>query len=104
MTERIQLTIDEIRLKYKALHSQLMEQRQIIDALETDLQFWKSEQLRCMQEQEECKLEISDLKNALDVANSQVVEGFNSSTVQLKEAEIDELVKEIEYCIAQLKK
>jgi TATA-binding protein-associated factor Taf7 len=47
-------------------------------------------------------VEMSELKIALEAARNQVVETPISKN--RKDEEIDELVKEIEYCISQLKK
>jgi hypothetical protein len=46
---------------------------------------------------------VNELKSALETANNQVVE-VDRPTQGRRDDEIDELVKEIEYCISQLKK
>jgi hypothetical protein len=46
---------------------------------------------------------VNELKIALEAASNQVVE-VDRPTQGRRDDEIDELVKEIEYCISQLKK
>lgn len=109
MTEHIQHIIDEIRSKSQALHYQLNEEREKNTALQSELAVL-NERLQSQKQKEEEFLskennflsEIAALKMELDAVKSQVVE--NSNPVGRKDEEIDELVKEIEYCISQLKR
>lgn len=103
MTERIQHSIDEIRLKSKALHHQLTEERETNKSLLTEIQTLKETEENLKKKEVAYLQEISDLKMALEEAKSQVVEVSVPSVGKTGE-EIDELVKEIEYCISQLKK
>lgn len=103
MTERIQHSIDEIRLKSKALHHQLTEERETNKSLLTELRTLKETEESLKKNEVAYLQEISDLKMALEEAKSQVVE-VSVPSVGKTEEEIDELVKEIEYCISQLKK
>ena len=102
MTERIQKSIEEIRLKSKALFSQLTEEREMNKSLLAELRTLKEVESNLIQKEVAYLHEISDLKMALEEAKSQVVE-VPTSLVK-KDEEIDELVNEIEYCISQLKK
>jgi chromosome segregation ATPase len=102
MTERIQHIIDEIRLKTQALHHQLNEEREKNKALQSELQLI-TERLTIQKQKEESHLsEIAILRGELETAKSQVVE--TNQPIGRKDEEIDELVKEIEYCISQLKR
>lgn len=102
MTDRIQNIIEDIRHKSVAMHQQLLEEREKNSVFQSEVQLL-TESIE-LQTQEENKLltEISMLKAELEMAKSQVVE--NSHPSGKKDEEIDELVKEIEHCISQLKK
>ena len=102
MTDRIQNIIDDIRRKSVALHQQLSDEREKNSVFQSKVQLL-TESVE-LQKQEENKLlsEISILKTELEMTKSQVVE--NSRPSGKKDEEIDELVKEIEHCISQLKK
>ncbi|MEY3236942.1 MAG: hypothetical protein RI883_1043 [Bacteroidota bacterium] len=102
MTDRIQNIIDDIRHKSVALHQQLLDEREKNSVFQSEVQLL-TESME-LQKQEEIKLlsEISMLKAELEMTKSQVVE--NSHPSGKKDEEIDELVKEIEHCISQLKK
>jgi phage-related minor tail protein len=102
MTERIQHIIDEIRLKSQALHHQLNEEREKNKALSAELHLI-TERLEVEKQKEEQLLsKIEALSNELETTKSQVVE--TSPPSGKNDEEIDELVKEIEYCISQLKR
>jgi uncharacterized protein YfkK (UPF0435 family) len=102
MTERIQHIIDEIRLKSQAISHQLHEEREKNKALQAELQLI-TERLEVQKQKEELSLsEIAALKEELEAAKGQVVE--TSLPSGRNDEEIDELVKEIEYCISQLKR
>jgi chromosome segregation ATPase len=103
MTERIQKSIEEIRIKSKALFFQLTEEREMNKSLLAELRTLKEIESNLIEKEAACLREISDLKMALEEAKSQVVE-VSIPSFGKKEDEIDELVKEIEYCIGQLKK
>jgi len=103
MTERIQKSIEEIRIKSKALFFQLTEEREMNKSLLTELRALKEVESNLKEKEVANLQEISDLKMALEEAKSQVVE-VSIPSFGKKEDEIDELVKEIEYCIGQLKK
>lgn len=103
MTERIQEIIDEIRLKSKALHHQLVTERETNKSLHTEIQTLQEIEQDLKKNEVAYLQEISDLKMTLEVAKSKVVE-VSDPSLGKKDEEIDELVKEIEYCISQLKK
>lgn len=103
MTERIQEIIDGIRLKTKALYHQLKEERDNSKSLLAEIQTLQETEKGLKVNEVVYLKEISDLKMALEMAKSQVVE-VSAPFLGKKDEEIDELVKEIEYCISQLKK
>lgn len=102
MTERIQHIIDEIRLKSQALHHQLNEEREKNRAFQAEMQLLTERLQAHKLRDDEHLAAIEALKTELEMAKSQVVE--NSNPIVRKDEEIDELVKEIEYCISQLKR
>lgn len=102
MTEKIQHIIDGIRLKCKALYSQLeseralrMEQEAELSTIKNDYQLLKDEKIIFEET-------ISKLKSELELIEKQRVEEKQVSLIDRNE-EIDDLVREIEHCIKQLK-
>jgi chromosome segregation ATPase len=102
MTERIQQIIGTIRTKMVQMHAQLVASREKYALLETDFLSLKSQLDALQQSNNELKEKLSDVELQLITAKEQVVS--TPFSVSRKEEEIDELVKEIEYCISQLKK
>lgn len=103
MTESIQRLIQEISSKMKISHTNLLEERTKNARLLDDLAILKSE----LQDKNEELLG----KNQIISGQEVILEKMNEqNTVSLPEDslnrshEIDELVKEIEYCIGQLRK
>jgi hypothetical protein len=102
MTEKIQQLIEDIRLKYKTLYSQLIEER----ALRLD----QNAELTSLKEQNSIlnnkinEFEIENLKFKLDLETiiQERIEERNSN-LKIRNQEIDDLVREIEHCINQLK-
>ena len=103
MTEKIQQFIDEIRQKTLAMHRQLNEERSKNESLMLELSDLKSK-LSEKEKQEAVLIEdIEKLKVELEASRTQV-QGSDLISSRRRDEEIDELVKEIEYCISQLKK
>lgn len=103
MTERIQHIVNEISQKTKALHKQLIEEREKNSSLQAEIKSLNENEKVQTEKEVGYLKEISDLKLQLEETKSQIVEVSNPSLGR-KDEEIDELVKEIEYCISQLKK
>lgn len=102
MTEKIQQIIGAIRTKMVQMHEQLVASRVQNNILETENKSLKSQIEMLQKDREDQKAKLSDLELQLMVAKEQVASAPVSQS--RKEEEIDELVKEIEYCISQLKK
>jgi uncharacterized protein YigA (DUF484 family) len=103
MTERIQHIMNEIRAKALEIHSELVQERNKNQVLQAQI-LEKEERLQAAKQLEnECLAVIDQLKLDLEVAKNQVVE-VSVPQIGRNEEQIDELVKEIEYCIGQLKK
>lgn len=103
MTDKIQQFIDEISRKSRALHHQLVEERIKNEQLRTEIVTLQEQIMANSGQIESQSLEISKLKGELEATKLQGIEEPTVSD-RRKEEEIDELVKEIEYCISQLKK
>ena len=103
MTERIQHIINDIRLKSKSLHSQLVSEREIKLALEVELNELKSTSEVLRNENSNLTEEIQQLKSELNSILKKRID--EERTVILdRNQDIDDLVREIEHCINQLKK
>jgi predicted nucleic acid-binding Zn-ribbon protein len=103
MTEKIQHTINDIRLKSKSLHSQLVSERENKAALEVELNELKSTSNSLSNENSILMKEIEHLKSELNAILKKRVD--EERTVVLnRNQDIDDLVREIEHCINQLKK
>ncbi len=102
MTETIQQIIENIRSKSIEIHEKLIDEREKNTTLEAENVALKAQLTDIADAQNVLNVEMLELKNALEMAKNQVVETPISNN--RKEEEIDELVKEIEYCISQLKK
>lgn len=103
MTEKIQLIIEEIRLKCKELHTQLESERSKSLELRTELDALKTENFQLKEKNEEFVQTNLKLVSELEATIRQGV-GMQNEAKGDRNAEIDELVREIEYCITQLKK
>jgi hypothetical protein len=102
MTEKIQQIIGAIRTKMVQMHAQLVASREQNNILETENKSLKSQIEMLQKDREDQKAILSDLELQLMATKEQVAIAPVSQF--RKEEEIDELVKEIEYCISQLKK
>jgi hypothetical protein len=102
MTEQIQKIIDQILSKSTALHKIALEERDKNGFLNLEI-----ERLNKLlsDKNEECLTLSTDLelvRSALSLAENKVIEN-PVQAIGKNEQEIDELVKEIEFCIEQLK-
>lgn len=107
MTERIQHSMNEIRAKALELHGELVQERIKNQALQAQI-LEKEERLQSVllagkESENALNAVIDQLKLDLEAAKNQIVEVFVPQNGR-NEEQIDELVKEIEYCIGQLKK
>ncbi len=116
MNEKIQHIIQEIRVKKDALNASLKQQTLRVDELEQQTQLLKveleqkqSEISRLMNDNVQMesnnvqlKNDIAGLQSLLEETKNQIVNSVSSDATKPYE-QIDELVREIEYCIGQLK-
>lgn len=103
MTEQIEKSIEQILEKVKSLHSDLQNEKSRNAALLLEIEKMKAELFSASEQEFMLNTEIETLKSALHLAENKVVE-VPVQTLGKREEEIEELVKEIEYCIDQLKK
>jgi uncharacterized protein YlxW (UPF0749 family) len=103
MTERIQHSMNEIRAKALEIHNQLVQERIKNQTLQAQIQEMEERLQSAKHMENEQLAAIDQLKLDLDVAKNQIVEVSVPQNGR-NEEQIDELVKEIEYCIGQLKK
>ncbi len=102
MTDNIQKIIDQILSKSNFLHKIVLEERDKNSHLNIEI-----ERLNKLlsEKNEECLLlskNLDSVQSALSLAENKVIEN-PGQTIGKSEQEIDELVKEIEFCIEQLK-
>ena len=107
MTERIQHSMNEIRAKALELHSELVQERMKNQSLQAQI-LEKEQRLEFalqagIDSENALNAVIDQLKLDLEVAKNQIVEVSVPQNGR-NEEQIDELVKEIEFCIGQLKK
>ena len=102
MTEKIQDTIQEISRKAVRIGEALRSERSKNEILQEEIDRNKEELAKEFTANTHLKAEIESLKSALHLAENKVVE-VPVAVKGRNEQEIDELVKEIEFCIEQLK-
>jgi septation ring formation regulator EzrA len=102
MTEKIQDTIQEISRNAVRIGEALRSERSKNEILQEEIDRNKEELAKELTANTHLKAEIESLKSALHLAENKVVE-VPAPVIGRTEQEIDELVKEIEFCIEQLK-
>jgi hypothetical protein len=99
MTSEIKSYIEQIRAKAQLLHQDMVLERERSASMLTEIS-------RLKEEIAQQALQISVLKDDLQMANHQLIEKREQvqvSSFSRKDSEIDVLVKEIDFCIQQLK-
>jgi hypothetical protein len=103
MTDNIQHIINDIRLKSKSLHVQLVSERERVRGLEVELNELISQSNVLVNEKTQMSEDIIKLKSELEAILKQRIDN-EKSLVENRDKDIDDLVREIEHCINQLKK
>lgn len=101
MSDKALQLIDEIRSKSLEIKGKLDEERQNNAVLTNAIADLKKELEQRELELSEVKTKVAELEKEVLTAKEQVINPVISS--ERNDEEIDELVKEIEYCISQLK-
>lgn len=100
MTEKIQHIIDDLRSRKRVLDEALDTEKRMRVESEKKVESLNSQLTAFVQEVEDLKHTVTRLQAELEKAKNQVVDSKPSGN---KDVQIDELVREIEYCIGQLK-
>ena len=103
MTEQIQKSITLLRTKFMGLHQNLVSAKEQIAALNLENEMLKSALNNVEESRTLLEADLEKAKMEIVAANKQVVNSPLVSQGRNNE-QIDELVKEIENCIASLKK
>ncbi|TNF47097.1 MAG: hypothetical protein EP305_08855 [Bacteroidetes bacterium] len=101
MSDKALQLIDEIRSRSLEIKGKLDEERQNNAVLTNAIADLKKELEQRELELSEVKTKVAELEKEVLTAKEQVINPVISS--ERNDEEIDELVKEIEYCISQLK-
>lgn len=101
MSDKALQLIDEIRSRSLEIKGKLDEERQNNAVLTNAIADLKKELEQRELELSEVKSKVAELEKEVLTAKEQVINPVISS--ERNDEEIDELVKEIEYCISQLK-
>ncbi len=101
MTRRIEQLISDIHSKVEHLHKSLVQERKKSLTYSEELDALKKENALLQTALHASKETAEGLKGELEKMKDNVV---STPVRRRNDQEIDELVKEIEYCISQLKK
>ncbi len=104
MSARVHELLDEIREKSIKLKDQVATERAKNATLTAEVSELKAEMSGKSQEVENLKGKVSELTDNIESMKEQRVNTTSETKATLSNEEIDALVKEIEYCIKQLKK
>jgi len=102
MSDRINQLIDTIREKSILLKDQVASEKAKNEELAQEIQSLKQEVSSNDEKVGELNSKITELNDGLKTAKEQSITGLEEKGIS--DEQIDELVKEIEYCIGQLKK
>lgn len=102
MSDRIHELVDAIREKSILLKDQVASEKTKNQELEKDIQRLKQEVSSKDGQVDELNSKITELNDDLKTVKEQSI--TESEGNGISDGQIDELVKEIEYCIGQLKK
>ena len=102
MADRINELIQKIREKVSQLKGQLSVEKTKNESLQNELNQLKAQLDFSKNEVETLNAKIVNLQSDIAKAKEQSV--VSSNEIGVSDEQIDELVKEIEYCIGQLKK
>ena len=103
MSDKIHQLIKDVRVNFSNMNESLLTEKSNNQAFKTEIAELKN-QIECLiSENKGLKVEIDDFKKQENDENKEVKLQTQQTTMVAEES-IDELVKEIDYCIGQLKK
>ena len=103
MTDQIQKSISLLRTKFMGIHQNLSSAKKEIDTLNMEIKQLQSDLHQSKERNELLEEKLQKERSEMEATNKQVDNGSVLSQGRSNE-QIDELVKEIEICIAALKK
>lgn len=103
MTDQIQKSISLLRTKFMEIHRNLSSAKKEIDTLNIEIKQLQSDLYLSKERNELLEEKLQKERSEREATNKQVDNGSAHSQGRSNE-QIDELVKEIEICIAALKK
>jgi predicted nucleic acid-binding Zn-ribbon protein len=103
MTEQIQVSIALLRKKFLGIHQEFQGAKEEITELNEQLAVLKADLIDIKNSKMLLEVELKTAKSIIEETNKQVVNDLLSSNGRSNE-QIDDLVKEIENCIAAIKK
>jgi predicted nucleic acid-binding Zn-ribbon protein len=103
MTTDISNYISQIRAKAQSLHHELVEERMRASNLANEVSRLNSELAHFQEASERMQQENAQLKSELAEKREQVQVSSEAAVPHMRTEEIDVLVKEIDFCIQQLK-
>lgn len=104
MSARVHELLDEIREKSVKLKDQVAAERAKNATLSAEISEIQEEMSSKSQEVESLQGKVTELTDNIESMKEQRVNTTSDSGANLSNEEIDALVKEIEYCIKQLKR
>lgn len=104
MSARVHQLLDEIREKSVQWKQQVVAERAKKATLNAEIARLKDQMSRKEQEVENLQGKVTELAGTIESLKEQSVNSIPQTEVKLSNEEIDALVKEIEYCIGQLKR
>lgn len=102
MSDRINQLIESIREKSMLLKEELVSEKQNNEKLQQEIQDLKAQSELKDQKVTELNVKIAELNESITKTKQSSIDDSKDSGIS--DEHIDELVKEIEYCITQLKK
>lgn len=104
MTTKIEQLIEDIRVKHNGLKKSMLDEQQKAVSLQNQLEEVKGDLANQMNENAQLKSEIERLQSEIETVKNVSIIPQASNPVGVDNNEIDELVREIDYCIEQLKR
>ena len=101
MSKKIHQLIDQIRANYSSLDNQFLEQKAKASELQNEADTLKSQLVERENKIAALETKINELEATKNEVSERVI--TSSEGTMISEGQIDELVKEIDYCIGQLK-
>ena len=104
MSARVHQLLNEIREKSVQWKEQMLAERATNATLNAEISRLKDQMSSKEQEVENLQEKVAELAGTIESLKEQSVNSTPQAEVKLSNEEIDALVKEIEYCIGQLKR